>query len=89
MNAIQQRRSIRKYKDTPVDRAQIEELILAASLAPSAKNRQPWKYLIYTGVAKERFLQRMQEGLEREKERKSILPNQHMDCRMRFTPYRS
>lgn len=43
MNAIQQRRSIRKYKDTPVDRAQIEELILAASLAPSAKNRQPWK----------------------------------------------
>ena len=74
MNAIQQRRSIRKYKDTPVDRAKIEELILAASLAPSAKNRQPWKYLIYTGVAKERFLQRMQEGLEREKERKSILP---------------
>ncbi len=74
MNAIQQRRSIRKYKDTPVDRAQIEELILAASLAPSAKNRQPWKYLVYTGDAKERFLQSMQEGLKREKERKSILP---------------
>lgn len=74
MNAIQQRRSIRKYKDTPVDRAQIEELILAASLAPSAKNRQPWKYLVYTGAAKERFLQSMQEGLEREKEREPILP---------------
>ena len=61
MNAIKQRRSIRKYKDIPVDRAQIEELIRAASLAPSAKNRQPWKYLIYTGVAKER-LQVMREA---------------------------
>ena len=74
MNAIKQRRSIRKYKDNPVDRVQIEELILAASLAPSAKNRQPWKYLVYTGAAKERFLQSMQEGLEREKEREPVLP---------------
>ena len=71
---IENRRSIRKYKPDAVSKEILEHIIYSATLAPSAKNRQPWKYLIYTGVAKERFLQRMQKGLEREKEREPILP---------------
>ncbi len=42
--AIEGRRSIRAYKDTPVTDEQITEIIRAGILAPSAKNGQPWKF---------------------------------------------
>lgn len=38
---IENRRSIRKYKPDEIERKLIEEIIYSASLAPSAKNRQP------------------------------------------------
>ena len=43
---IKNRRSIRKYQNTDVPNELIEDLIECARLAPSAKNRQPWKFLI-------------------------------------------
>jgi coenzyme F420-0:L-glutamate ligase/coenzyme F420-1:gamma-L-glutamate ligase len=49
---IQQRRSIRRYADRPVDRALIERLLEAATWAPSAHNRQPWRFAVIQ--AKER-----------------------------------
>ena len=49
---IENRRSIRKFKDTYVPKELIEELIECARLAPSAKNRQPWKFVIVTGTIK-------------------------------------
>lgn len=48
-NVIEERRSIRRYKNKCVSRKEIEQLVEAAALAPSAKNRQPWKYIVYTG----------------------------------------
>lgn len=42
------RRSIRKYKDTPVGRGQIEQLLNFARLAPSWKNLQCWRFLVLT-----------------------------------------
>ncbi len=42
-NAIYDRRSIRKYQDREVPTEYIEQLIDAARMAPSAKNRQPGK----------------------------------------------
>ncbi|MCR4830427.1 MAG: nitroreductase family protein, partial [Pseudobutyrivibrio sp.] len=39
---ILNRRSIRKYKSIEVTNKQIGDLILAASLAPSGSNEQPW-----------------------------------------------
>lgn len=53
-NAIYDRRSIRKYQDKEVSMELIEQLIDAARMAPSAKNRQPWKYIVYTGDGKHR-----------------------------------
>lgn len=44
--AINKRRSIRKFKSLDVSKELIEDLIACARLAPSAKNRQPWKFLI-------------------------------------------
>jgi nitroreductase len=52
IDAIKMRRSIREYKDTPVPQKLIEEIIEAATWAPSAKNGQQWRFTVYTGAAK-------------------------------------
>lgn len=56
LDAIAARRSIRKFKNTPVPRHIIEEIIKAGALAPSSKNRQPWHFVVTTGKAKEEAL---------------------------------
>ena len=43
---IQQRQSVRRYQNIPVERDKIEKLIEAVHLAPSACNSQPWKLII-------------------------------------------
>lgn len=43
---VQQRRSIRRYLDKPVEKEKILACIEAARLAPSADNVQPWRFLI-------------------------------------------
>jgi nitroreductase len=49
---ITDRRSIRKYKDIPVEREKIEQVLNAARLAPSWKNLQCWRFLVLTDPAK-------------------------------------
>lgn len=66
LDAIAARRSIRKFKNTPVPRHIIEEIIKAGALAPSSKNRQPWHFVVTTGKAKEEALAAMEHGLHRE-----------------------
>ncbi len=46
MEAIFIRRSIRKYKDQPVEKEKIEKLLRAAMQAPSAGNQQPWEFIV-------------------------------------------
>jgi len=53
---IRSRRSIRRYTNQPVDRAIIERVLAAATWAPSAHNRQPWRFVIIDDdYAKERL----------------------------------
>lgn len=66
--SIINRRSIRKYKNIPVTKQAIEEIIQAGILAPSSKNRQPWRFIVAQGKEKEIVLKAMKKGLEREKE---------------------
>jgi len=44
--AIGRRRSVRRYSAAPVDDALIERLLIAATKAPSAHNRQPWRFAV-------------------------------------------
>ncbi len=44
--AIEQRRSIRRYKSDEVSDEMIRELIEAARWAPSGTNSQPWRFVI-------------------------------------------
>lgn len=46
--ALLKRRSIRKFKDTPVTDEQIKALLEAAMSAPSGCNYQPWKFYVIT-----------------------------------------
>lgn len=46
MNAILNRKSIRKYKDTKVNDEILEELLKAGMQAPSAGNEQPWEFIV-------------------------------------------
>jgi nitroreductase len=45
LEAIQKRRSVRKYRSTPLSKDLIDKLIDAARMAPSAMNLQPWEFI--------------------------------------------
>lgn len=40
------RESVRGYKDTPVEAEKLDYILEAVRVAPSACNRQPWKFLV-------------------------------------------
>ena len=44
--AIQNRRSIRKFKPDPIPEEHLNRVLEAARLAPSAGNRQPWRFVV-------------------------------------------
>jgi nitroreductase len=46
MTSIDHRISVRKYKDRPVERNKIKEIIRAGMQAPSAGNQQPWEFYV-------------------------------------------
>jgi coenzyme F420-0:L-glutamate ligase/coenzyme F420-1:gamma-L-glutamate ligase len=52
------RRSIRRYRPDAVGRDVLERLFLSAAAAPSAHNRQPWRYLVIEDAAAKSALAR-------------------------------
>lgn len=74
-NSIYHRRSIRKYSDKQVPKEMIEQIIDAGRMSPSAKNRQPWRYIVLGGENKSEFLKHMQKGILREENECAMLPN--------------
>jgi len=48
IEVINKRRSVRSYMDKPVERDKIQRLLEAARLAPSASNRQEWRFVVVT-----------------------------------------
>ena len=46
MEAIKKRYSVRNYKDRPVEKEKLENILEAARLAPSASNRQEWRFIV-------------------------------------------
>lgn len=74
-NSIYNRRSIRKYLDKQVPKELIEQIIDAGKMSPSAKNRQPWQYIVLGGDNKSEFLKCMWNGISREENEHAMLPN--------------
>ena len=50
--AIRKRRSIRKFKDTPIPENIIHDILTAAMSAPSACNKRPWEFYVITNEKK-------------------------------------
>lgn len=46
LDAVLTRRSIRKYTDEPVPEDLVATLLRAAMAAPSARNQQPWRFIV-------------------------------------------
>ncbi len=55
IEAIQQRRSIRAFKNKPVPKDTIMEILNIACRAPSAMNTQPWEFAVISGKKLDRL----------------------------------
>lgn len=51
LESLRSRRSIRRYRPAPVPRHLLEEVLTAAIWAPSAHNRQPWRFAVLREAA--------------------------------------
>lgn len=45
---IKARRSVRLYQDKPIAKALLQEIVDAARFAPTARNVQPWEFIVVT-----------------------------------------
>lgn len=70
---IVNRRSIRAYLPRPISKEDIETVLRAGALAPSSKNRQPWRFTVAIGTEKAAALAAMARGLKEELHRPLLL----------------
>ncbi len=64
---LQTRRSIRRFKADPVPESVIQNILTTATFAPSAHNRQPWRFaVITTQSSKENLANAMAADFERD-----------------------
>ena len=46
VQAIMTRRSVRSFKSDPLSEQQVWRYLEAANMAPTASNRQPWRFMV-------------------------------------------
>jgi len=63
---LDKRRSLRFFSSEPVERAVIEELILAAGTAPSGAHKQPWTFVAVSDPALKSRIREAAEAEEKE-----------------------
>jgi len=61
--AIRGRRSIRRFSPRPIPREQIETLLDLTVQAPSAKNAQPWRFVVLEGEAHQELIRLMRSAV--------------------------
>lgn len=61
MSIILNRRSIRQYKDRPVEKEKLTRIIKAGMQAPSAHNAQPWEFILITDAKAREALSQMSQ----------------------------
>lgn len=73
------RRSIRRYRNEPVPRELLVELLTAAAWAPSAHNRQPWRFVVIEQLRLKKRLARAMGKKLRADLTADGLPNEAID----------
>jgi nitroreductase len=66
--AVANRRSIRKFLDKEIEPGDVEKILRAGIMAPSAKNRQPWKFVVVGAKNRDGMVQVIRAGLEKERQ---------------------
>jgi nitroreductase len=69
LEAIAARRSIRKFQGTVIEEEKLQAILLAATQAPSGKNRQPWRFVVVKGDTRAEMVRIMKEGIANSKSR--------------------
>lgn len=74
---LRTRRSIRRFKPDLVPDSVIREILHTATFAPSAHNRQPWRFIVLTNpAAKSNFANSMAEEFQRDLEKDNLPPEE-------------
>jgi nitroreductase len=71
---MDRRRSVRMFSDDPVPRSVMEDLVRAASTAPSGAHRQPWTFVLIGDADTKREIRIAAEAEERENYEGGRLP---------------
>ena len=70
---LRTRRSIRRFKPDPVPDAVLKDVLYTATYAPSAHNRQPWRFIVLTdSFAKKHLSDAMTEEFQRDLEKDNL-----------------
>ncbi len=75
--AIEERRSIRGFKKEDISKEVVEDILNCGRLAPSAKNRQPWYFVVLRNGIKDKIADLMIEytiNKDKRKELNSVNP---------------
>jgi nitroreductase len=64
MQAICNRRSIRRFKSDAISSDVVRTILDAGIKAPSGKNKQPWEFVVVTGEKRTEMVQVMREGIK-------------------------
>jgi nitroreductase len=56
LEAIRTRRSVKKYRSESIPEEKLETILEAARLAPSAGNRQPWRFVVVQSIHRKKAL---------------------------------
>jgi len=51
LEAIEKRRSVRKYTGEPIPKKDLEKIVDAGRLAATGSNQQPWEFIVVTDRA--------------------------------------
>ena len=69
LEAIAERRSIRRFQDGPVSRETVETILRAGIQAPSGKNRQPWRFVVVSGEKRATLVALLRDAVAEAKSR--------------------
>ena len=52
MQLVSTRHSVRSFRPDPIPQEVLNDILEAGRMAPSAQNRQPWRYIVFLGTDK-------------------------------------
>ncbi|GAB4288053.1 MAG: nitroreductase family protein [Coriobacteriia bacterium] len=83
-DAIEQRRSVRVFAEEAVAKEVVDELVHAATLAPSSLNTQPWHFHIAMGPARDRVISVISQTTQYLEEYADVLGPEGTELAARF-----